>query len=80
MQCPQRNRQLSDLKRFICKIRVKPENSVIDADGAGKRRITQIFFGCPPLVEPHLVDEGKESAGIKSALICVISVQTRFLG
>ena len=40
------------------------KNSVIDADGADNKRITQIFFGCPPLVEPHLVGEGKESASI----------------
>ena len=40
------------------------KNSVIDADGADKRRITPIFFGCPPRVEPHLVGEAKENASV----------------
>ena len=40
------------------------KNSVIDADGADNKRITQIFFGCLPLVEPHLVGKGKENASV----------------
>ena len=59
----------------------EPENSVIDADGADKRRIAQIFSAARRLQNLTWWVKGRKmQVSEKSAFICVISVKMRFLG